>query len=238
MPSQSRTLFARGTRVTLAAAALTVALAGCTVEVSGTAAPRPDTPSAVFPVESAPPTTAPRPGTPSVPASSIDPAVYAEWVAAGWTPTPLQRVQDPDSLTSAHLLGTPEYTPLRGANGKPSPATHYVAKGAPASVFTDFMVHPYPAGATPDPQRAATAMAEGMNGYVVSAQPLTVSGYPGLDVRIEATTDNGRPFVALIRFVKLPEHLVALGAAGGAQDDRVIGQVHDIIVETLRLPSV
>jgi hypothetical protein len=238
MPSPSRTLFARGTRVTLAAAALTVALAGCTVEVSGTAAPRPATPVAV-PGNATVPTTAPRSSTPSVPTSSIDPAVYAEWVAAGWTPTTLQRVQDPDSLTSAQLLGTPEYTPLRGANGEPSPATHYyVAKGAPASVFTDFMVHPYPVGATPDLQRTATAMAEGMGGFVVSAQPLTVSGYPGLDVRIEATTDNGRPFVALIRLVKLPEHLVALGAAGAAADDRVIGQVHEIIVDTLRLPSV
>ena len=237
MPSQSRTLFARGTRVTLAAAALTVALAGCTMEVSGTAAPRPDAPSAVFPVGAPSPTTAPRPGTPSVPASSIDPAVYAEWVAAGWRPTTLQRVQDPDSLTSAQLLGTPERVPLRGANGEPSPATHYMAKGAPASVFTDFLVYPFPVGATPDPQRAATAMAEGMNGHVVSAQPLTVSGYPALDVRIEATTDDGRPFVALIRFVKLPGHLVALGTAGAA-DDRVIGQVHKIIVDTLRLPGV
>lgn len=225
-----RTLLTRTARAVVAAAALTATLPGCAVEIAGSAAPWQGPPPAVFPVDAPPPTPAP------TAVNSIDPAVYAEWIAAGWTPTTLQRVQDPDTLTSVQMFGPPRSTPTTGANGVSG--VSFEALGAPASAGSAFTVVGFPAGYTPDAEATVRATTGRLDWRVAAQDPVTVSGRPGLDVRFEGVDQNGRPIVNLTRYLELPEHLLVIETGGLATDERVIGQVHEIVVSTLQLPGV
>jgi hypothetical protein len=108
MSTLSCSLCALGNRVTIAAAAVTIAVTGASVEVDSTAAPSPSARSAMYPADTAPPTEAPGVNTLSTSSSSVDPAGFAEWGATSWTPATLQRVYAPDSTASAPRPGTPE----------------------------------------------------------------------------------------------------------------------------------
>jgi hypothetical protein len=223
----------QSTRIARAVVAVTVAgaaLAGCTVTVEGIPQAQPRAVTAPAP----PSTSAPALPTRSDRDSDRDKeaAVYAEWVSDGWVPTPILPVMDPDSRTSAWLFGAAErFDP-------PDGGISYQSLDAPASVVNWFGVFPIPAGYVPDATRGAESTARAKNGRVVSARPVTVTGYPGLDVRIEFTDPQGRPGVDLIRYVELPRHLVGIESLGMASDERVLQQVHDILVKRLDLPTI
>jgi hypothetical protein len=223
----------QSTRIARAVVAVTIAgaaLAGCTVTVEGIPQAQPRTATAPAP----PSTSAPALPTGSDRASDRDEeaAVYAEWVSDGWVPTPILPVMDPDSRTSAWLFGAAErFDPADGG-------ISYQSVDAPASVVNWFGVFPIPAGYVPDAARGAESTARAKNGRVVSAQPVMVAGHPGLDVRIEFTDPQGRPGVDLIRYVELPRHLVGIESLGMASDERVLQQVHDILVKRLDLPTI
>jgi hypothetical protein len=209
---------ARVVRAAAATVAAGAALAGCTVTVDGwaTAGPAPVTQ----------PLPAPRAG-----GSADETAFYAEWVAGGWEPQPVLPVSDPGSGASAWLFGTPEARPNR-ADG----ATAFQATGAPASVVTWFGVFPLPAGYVADAHQAALNTATTKNGRVVSTEPVTVSGHPGLDVRIEFRTAEGYDMVDLIRYVELPDHLAGIESIGVRGDERVLQQVQQVMVARLAVP--
>jgi hypothetical protein len=212
----------RFARAVAAASVAAAALSGCTVTVGGApqAQPQP-APSRVVPAPTAPPAAA----------SVSEDAVYAEWLARGWTPQPILPVSDPDSGVSAWMFGAAERRdPAEGGIG-------YEALGAPASIVCWFGVLPIPAGYSADPERAAATTADARGGRVTASRRVTVSGHAGLDVRIELIGDGGAPVVDLIRYVELPHHLVAVESAGLASDERVLQQVHRIVVGELRIPA-
>lgn len=223
---------ARIAQVVVAAAVAGAALAGCTVTVEGVPQAQP---RAAAPAPPAPTTVAPVPARPNQPALSgleEQAAVYAEWVADGWMPEPLLPVTDPYSGVSASLFGTAQRT--EAVDG----GVAFESLDAPASVVNWFAVFPVPDGYFADAGKAAEGTAASKNGRVVSSRPVTVAGYSGLDVRIEFTTDQGRPVVDLIRFVELPTNLVAVESAGLASDERVLEQVQQIMVDGLEFPTV
>ena len=246
MRTATRTLLTRAARAVVVAAALTATLPGCAVEVAGTGAPWQGAPPAVFPVEAPPPTTAPTapasPGraprltAPSGPVNSIDPAVYAEWIASGWTPTSLQPAQDPDTLTSVQMFGPSLSAPTSGANGVSG--VSFESAGAPASAGSAFTVVRFSTGYAPDAEATVTNTARRRDWRVAAQHRVSVSGHPGLDVRFERVDRNGRPIVNLSRYVELPQHLLVIETGGLAIDARIIGQVQEIVVPTLRLPGV
>ena len=214
MPAAST---ARIARALVAATALAVTVAGCTVAVDGAphAGPRPSAGSTA---------------TPSRPASSDSGSdVYAEWLADGWTPTPVLPVTEPDSGVTAWMFGAAERRPAEGG-------VAYQANGAPASVTNWFGVFPIPAGYAADAEQAAANTARSKNGRLVSAVPVTVAGHRGLDARIEIFDEQDRLIVDLIRYVELPQHLVGVESIALAGDERVLQQVHAIVVGELALP--
>jgi hypothetical protein len=243
MRTATRTPLTRAARAVVVAAALTATLPGCAVEVAGTGAPWHGAPRAVFPVEAPPPTTAPtaprrapRFTAPSALVNSINPAVYAEWIASGWTPTSLQPAQDPDTLTSVEMFGPSLSAPTSGANGVSG--VSFESAGAPASAGSAFTVVRFSTGYAPDAEATVTNTARRLDWRVAAQRQVSVSGHPGLDVRFEGVDRNGRPIVNLSRYVELPQHLLVIETGGLATDARIIGQVQEIIVPTLRLPGV
>lgn len=220
-------------RAVAAAVAVGAALAGCTVTVEGTPQALPHTaPQPVAP-QSAPRNPAPAPALPRIGEAGGQVAVYAEWVAEGWIPRPVLPVTDPDSGVSAWMFGTAEASPDAGAGG-----VTYRSLAAPASVVNWFGVFPVPVGYVADAEGGAQNSASAKNGRVVSMQPVTVSGHPGLDVRIEYQDERGRSLVDLIRYVELPQHLVGIESIGLSSDERVLQQVHAIMVDKLTIPTV
>jgi hypothetical protein len=159
-------------------------------------------------------------------------AVYAEWVANGWVPRPILPVTDPGSGVSAWLFGTAQRH--EGAGG----GRLYYSLDGPASVVNQFSVFPVPSGYEPDAERAASAIATNRNGRVAGSRPVTVLGHRGLDVRIEFSDEQGRPALALIRFVELPRHLVGIESVGLASDERALQQVQEIVAGKLSLTTV
>ena len=215
-----------------AAVVVGAALAGCTVTVEGEAGPDPVAPVAPLPPRTAPGAVPPAPALPTAGAPGSEVAVYAEWVADGWIPQPVLPVTDPDSGVSAWMFGTAERSPDLGDGG-----IAYQSPAAPASVLNWFGVFPVPAGYVADAEAGARNTASAKNGRVVSMQPVTVSGHPGLDVRIELLDERGRTVVDLIRYVELPQHLVGIESVGLSSDERVLQQVHAIMVDKLTIPT-
>jgi hypothetical protein len=219
----SRCQSARIARAVLAATVAGVALAGCTTTVDGT----PQAASTPAPSSAG----APAPAQPTGSSVRGEAAVYAEWAADGWIPQPILPVTDTDSGASAWLFGTAERIDATDEG------MAYQSLDAPASVVNWFGSFPVPAGYVPDARQGAENTAATRNGRVVSAVPVTVSGRPGLDVRIESTDQQGRPLVDLIRYVELPRHLVGIESLGFASDERVLQQVHEIMVDRLVIPT-
>jgi hypothetical protein len=217
-------------RAVVATAVAGAALTGCTVTVEGVPHALPQTAPAPAPTTAPPVPT--RPNLPTLSDLDGEAAVYAEWVTNGWVPRPILPVTDPDSGTKAWLFGTAErIDPVGGGIA-------YQSLEAPASVVNWFAVFPVPAGYAPDAEQGAANTASSNNGRVVSTRPVTVAGFPGLDVRIEFTDRQGRPIVDLIRYVELPQHLVGIESLGVASDERVLHQVHQIMVDKLTIPPV
>jgi len=212
----------RVARAAAAAAAVGAALAGCTVTVDGAASALP----VVEPAPPVAPTTAPS----VVDGSEV--AVYPEWVADGWVPRPVLPVTEPDSGVTAWMFGTAEQRP-----DTPDAGTAYQSLDAPASVVNWFAVFPIPEGYAPDAREGARNTTTTKNGQVISMDPVTVQGHPGLDVRIEFQTSHGQDMIDLIRYVELPGHLVGLESIGLRSDERVLQQVQQILADKLTVRS-
>jgi hypothetical protein len=56
-------------------------------------------------------------------------------------------------------------------------------------------------------------------------------------VRIEFRTAQGQDMVDLIRYVELPGHLAGIESVGLRSDERVLRQVHQIMVDGLTVPQ-
>ena len=230
MSRRQHTTLGRIARAVVAAVAAGAALAGCSVTVEGSphAAPAPPSTAAPQPTRPAPT----QPNRPTLDDLGDNATVYAEWVANGWVPRPIAPVTDPGSGASAWLFGTAQRHDV--ADG----GRLYYSLDAPASIINQFSVFPAPAGHVPDAERAASATASARNGRVVGSRPVTVLGYPGLDVRIEFPDEQGRPGVELIRYVELPRHLVGIESMGLASDERALGQVQQIVADKLALTTI
>ncbi len=230
MSRRRTTTLARFARAAVAAVAAGVALAGCSVTVEGAPQAAPAPPSAAAPAPTRPVPT--QPDRASLSDLGDQTAVYAEWVANGWVPRPILPVTDPGSGVSAWLFGTAHRH--EGAGG----GRLYYSLDGPASVVNQFSVFPVPSGYEPDAERAASAIATNRNGRVAGSRPVTVLGHRGLDVRIEFSDEQGRPALALIRFVELPRHLVGIESVGLASDERALQQVQEIVAGKLSLTTV
>jgi hypothetical protein len=214
-------------RAVAAALAVGAAVAGCTVAVDGraTAHVDPHAPGTALPV--------PDLSVPTAPTGPIGGAeVYAEWIASGWSPQPMLPVSEPDSGVSAWMFGTAERRP-DDANG----GVGFQSLVAPASVVSWFGVFPVPEGYVADALQGARGTATAKNGQVISSEPVAVRGHPGLDVRIEFRTAQGQDMVDLIRYVELPGHLAGIESVGLRSDERVLRQVHQIMVGGLTVPQ-
>jgi hypothetical protein len=230
MSRRQRTTLGRIARALVAAVAAGAALAGCSVTVEGSPQAAPAPPSAAAPGPTRPVPT--QPNRPDLSDLGGQAAVYAEWIANGWVPRPILPVTDPASGVSASLFGTARRHDVAD-DGR-----LYYSLDAPASIINQFSVFPIPAGYEPDAERAASVTASNRNGRVVSSRPVTVLGYRGLDVRIEFPDEQGRPGIELIRYVELPRHLVGIESTGLASDERVLGQVQQIVADKLALTTV
>lgn len=197
-------------RIARAVAAATVAaatLGGCAVSVEGVPHAQSQAAAPAAPSSAAPSAAAPsRPSVSSLSDLDREAAVYAEWVSNGGNPSPLLPVTDPATGVRAWLFGSAE----RVEPG--APGIRYQSAGAPARIVNWFGVVPMPAGRALDAELAAADTARSRGGRIVSAEPVTVYGYRGLDVRIEFIDSEGQ---ADRRPVPVPR------AAGAPGRDRV-----------------